>query len=70
MTNAAKMSDDPAREKRYRHGYTHGVEAMLAAVQDLLTEEQKTRLNAYRNQLLDWRVGHGEFQAPNPPALD
>ncbi|MBL8578363.1 MAG: hypothetical protein JNK47_14155 [Mesorhizobium sp.] len=72
MAKVSDLPDNPDAESKFRQGYTHGVEAVLLAVEDKLTPADKAKLAAWKNRLLDWRTSwrDGFREAPPPPALD
>ena len=46
---------DPDREITYRRGYIHGVNAIIAAVREHLTDEQFRRLEIWSSNVLgEW----------------
>jgi hypothetical protein len=63
---------DAKAERKFRIGYTHGVESVLHAVTHLLSDTQLKKLRKWStNELLEWRTrsDDGFEEAPPPPAL-
>jgi hypothetical protein len=71
MASLSQIEIDPDHEMAYRRGYIHGVNEIIAAVREHLTEEQFWRLEIWSsNVLLEWTHNlAGPFLPPGPPAL-
>lgn len=70
MPRLDQIPENPEAESKFRKGYTHGVEAMMLAVQAKLSPEDTRKLRQWTNKLLEWRTGGRGFEAPDAPNLD
>ena len=64
------LLDDAEREKAYRKGYVHGVQAMMSTIVDKLTYAERNQLEVwFANVLTPWSQGTNVSLSPEPPSL-
>jgi hypothetical protein len=72
MRNLSDHKTDAEREPAYRRGYAHGVQAMMSAIVDKLSDAERQRFEVwFANVLTPWSTLHGttSFAAPEPPSF-
>jgi hypothetical protein len=73
MPSLAEHQTDPEREAAFRRGYAHGVKASISGLVDLLSEEEKSKIETwFANVLGPWSrdPNQSQFLAPDFPSLD
>ena len=67
----AKRSDDQIDaecEKAYRRGYAYGLQAMMSAIGDKLSDAERQSFEAwFADVLTPWSQGTGNSYPPEPP---
>jgi hypothetical protein len=71
MPNISEHETDAEREKVYRRGYVHGVQAMISGIVDKLSYDERQTLGVwFANVLTPWSQGTaGSFLPPDAPRL-
>jgi hypothetical protein len=70
VSQTSDYPDDPERELTYRRGYVHGVAATISGLVDLLSDEDRRRVQKWFATILTpWKDGGNESTRPEFPKL-